>query len=43
MSVQLIYVQCLPKAEEVLDPLGMEFQLLVSHDVGSGNGTWVLC
>ena len=27
----------------VWDSLELELQMVVSHDMGAGNGTWVLC
>jgi hypothetical protein len=45
-SFACMYVVCMSDAyrgqEWALGPLGLEFQMVVSHHVGSGNGIWVL-
>jgi hypothetical protein len=36
-------MQCLEKQEKGVVPLESELQMVVSHHVGAGNQTWVLC
>lgn len=33
----------LKRSEEAVDPLELELQIVVSHHVGTGNWTWILC
>jgi hypothetical protein len=37
-----VHFWCLRKPEEVLDPLGLELKIIMSHYVDAGNRTQVL-
>jgi hypothetical protein len=37
------YICTCPSQERISEPLGLELQIVVSHHMGAGNLTWLLC
>jgi hypothetical protein len=43
MYVCHMHSWCLQRPDEVIGSLGLELEMVISHRMGSGNQTWVLC